>query len=509
MTKAPRLPDFTRLSWPSHALEEQYGPVIRQASQTWQRLELVSVGEVRNAALVHVPAASYPARVQEAGEQGRVLEVIDTVGNPGRYSSTRTAPQPGEAVMFRCALAVSTNQADRLRQAVVSGDDRAIGQLLGFPSCCVEAFEHTWGAGSVDSTWAQYGPTEALGRVGGSDVCNIVPRWLGVRLVPHLPCSPDCEATDNIGLGFAALAEDNDADGLAAIREVLSWAWQWSGLHGIARVTFPVVRVTTRTDHTAEEHVLEREGIRPAGTPSGLAWPFVRPTVLKVSDSKSAAAATELTAEEAQRATRKGLHDAAPDSAHVYQDNGFSSLEAMAAGHDTILEQLAGHEFRSVIDLGCGNGVLLQRIGAPAMLGIDHDRARLSRALTGHAVQLTEGDLCDPAKWWSTVDVALVPLRRFLDLERPALGVLKSLLRQRARLAVFYLYDQHDNVTGRAIFEAEGLDEVWRPSVTFPWWTHGAILCRNLRSLPREKRATSLTQLVRDGHLTPPPGATP
>jgi hypothetical protein len=116
--------------------------------------------------------------------------------------------------------------------------------------------------------------------VAGLPYANILLRWLGVRGVPHLPCSFSCEASQRLGerffdlalrLGFEPEARD--------LREMLEWPAEWSVLHGIATIKTPVLTIVASSDATAEKHVVRRMGSRyPADGAHGLGFPYDRRT---------------------------------------------------------------------------------------------------------------------------------------------------------------------------------------------------------------------------------------
>ena len=70
--------------------------------------------------------------------------------------------------------------------------------------------------------------------------CNILLRWVGPRIVFHLPCSFDCRPTVELADKFTQIARDagfhQEMDWL---EEMLSWHVEWSALNGIAEIMTP------------------------------------------------------------------------------------------------------------------------------------------------------------------------------------------------------------------------------------------------------------------------------
>ena len=163
-----------------------------------------------------------------------------------------------------------------------------MGQLLGFPACCIAFFRRVWvNDGCVDTTWAMAansGSASEDGRLIEVESstpfqANILWRWMGVRAVPHLPCSFACPHTVDFANRLMGLGRDlGFADEMEWIEEILNWPASWSALHGIAQVKTPVLKVSTRTDATAHEFVVRRAGRRmPDEAPPASSFRSARP----------------------------------------------------------------------------------------------------------------------------------------------------------------------------------------------------------------------------------------
>lgn len=360
--------DFTRVAWASATAKATYGPKITPAAAAWTQAEVESVrAGLRGAALVFEPAhenSGLPAR--------RVAE--------GRWA---LGPD-----------------ADALAAAWADKDDDAVGRLLGFPACCRRFFAETWRQGALDTT-AQMA---ANGGTDGPPECNILGRWLGLRWVTHLPCSFGCEASVTVGRGFRSIVAAEHAE---VIDEVLSWAVEWSALHGVAEVRFPVLRVVTRTTYTPDEVVVRRAGRVPAGAPRGLRFPNL-----------SAGAPLSLVP---------------PPS---YRDNGFATAEAQERAHSLVLGALAGRPPRGLtVDLGAGDGTLAEKIGARFGVPVAGIEAVRRKAATRPTI-VRVGDAVAFASMFEGIDTLVISKQRFL--ENPGL---EAACAAGARQCLAYSYD--------------------------------------------------------------------
>jgi len=379
-------PDFTRLAWASERALSVWAPRVAAINEAWLDVELTSVAaDMRLAAFVF-------DRPQLA-ERVDALQLTLTYVTKQRVAITRTP-----AVGFDLA------------QAYHARDDRHIGQLLGFPECCIQFFDHVWNTRHLRDTtlaMAQHSATP-----NGS---NILGRWLGVRLVPHLPCAFGCVASEYHARLYAALLPDDCA---AWAHELLSWPVQYSALHGIAEIVWPILKVVTNTDYTRTRRDVRLMGTQyPCDAPTGLTFPFIKPAFVPL---------TSL-------ATFRASVDAAATAREwQWTENGFTARDAMHSAHAQILRALdASPPHGNVLDLGCGNGLLLARIASRyhvAVEGIERDSTK------HQMVPVVVRDLRD----WSgdLVDTILVSQRRFDELPELEARVMAS-----ARQVLVYSYD--------------------------------------------------------------------
>lgn len=82
-------------------------------------------------------------------------------------------------------------------------------------------------------------------------------RWLGIRAVPHLPCSFSCQESIKLGADFVELGiVPSFKPEMDWLSEMLYWPVEWSVLHGIAEIRILVVKIATCTDATAEKYTI-------------------------------------------------------------------------------------------------------------------------------------------------------------------------------------------------------------------------------------------------------------
>lgn len=397
-----RLPDFTRVAWVGDHAREVWEPRMRRIMEAWFEVEWRTVASGhRRCAVIPASPEHLPRLSSRWLEHDLAALPLDLQGIGTTYAGTSVGTILGRPYVLRTAVGRGADLR-AFKHAWDQSDHGAIADLLGYPTCCYEFFRRVWVEdGLVDTTWPMAASTGGAAPearqlvVSGPFEANILWRWMGVRAVAHLPCRFDCEATRRVARSFAEAARGAGyREEMDWLEEILRWPVEWSALHGIAEILTPVLKTTTRTDATAGRYTVRREGDRyPREGAQGGRFPYRRRPL--------------------PIAASCGIGAASSDRA---RDNGFATTAEMDVAHEPIValarETLAGTA-GLVLDLGCGDGALLEKIVAtnprlrPA--GIDRDPRRTEHARARHprfAEMFWTGDLLDDERLW-------VPERRY------------------------------------------------------------------------------------------------
>ena len=308
----PILPDWTRWAWAGMVERDWWRPIFTATSNAWHEIERLSVVEgLRPAARTTVDSADTLIQcVEWAQAHGIVcLPYTRTVKN-NNYSSVNLGTTVGSSDAFHVLYV----RPEHYHDAFDLHNNEKLGTLLGYPECCRTAFHKTWGVGQVDSTWEQ---THEGTAPNGPPESSTLFRWMGIRLVSHMPCSHQCEASVEIGKRMYDLGYKHGfIEEMIATREILNWPVRWSRMFGIAELVSPVLKISTRSDWTPTKQTFERQGtyFKPQKT-----W---------------------------------------------WTDNGFKNADGMRQAHKEMIEALY-HKIPQnarVLDFGCGNGMLLRRL---------------------------------------------------------------------------------------------------------------------------------------------------
>lgn len=447
-----QLPDFTRISWATDVARAVWEPRLRRITNAWIEIEwLAIVAGVRSCCIT----VATPEQFVERGPQWAQLGLnalpfeMQGVSSSG-YSATTVRAELGRPFAFRFVLGTPENVC-AFKAAWDRSDDRAIGQLLGYPACCREFFKRTWvDQALVDTTWPMATASAPPGdggrtvEVNSTPQNNILWRWMGARAVSHLPCSFGCGPTLSLADRFLEVGRKN---GFGAemdwLLEVLSWPVEWSALHGIAEIKTPVLKVSTRTDATPCKYVVRYRGQSyPTEGAQGLHFPYRRPSLPLLTESLG---------------FRRGLDNpigtTKPAPLWYAADNGFTTSAAMDAAQAPILK--VANAFLattpgSVLDLGCGNGALLKKLhGAnPAIVpfGIESGADRIAHArelLPRFAQNFVRGDMYDTDDWGASgrrYTLALLMPGRLLEVSPAKAAQLRAWLRQNCDRILVYAY---------------------------------------------------------------------
>lgn len=366
------IPEWNRTIWATAEDRTTWEPRIQAITRAWAKAEVASVGQFRDAALIHVEEDALPALSLECATKGTIAVPLDKIPTPAGYQS-KAGGGPTLAGRFSyrtvvCLPAVAATFAAAFR----AGDNATMGRLLGFPACCIDFFDRVWTREQwMDTTWPyalNSVPDRAIDPPGMLDAtlqdqriimpiglgrsANMLWRWLGVRQVTHLPCRWDCQGTRDRAGDFAALLHQLAPDAAGWQQDFLGMPASWSAWHGIGEIASRICKVSVKTDATAQRLILD--------------WPGVP---------------------DAQPLPVLGLSDK-----HDWRDNGFQNRAAMQDAHDWLIGRMMGDLKAQgldrlpgpILDLGCGNGELMARLAtvySVEAVGIESDRARANRGL--------------------------------------------------------------------------------------------------------------------------------
>jgi hypothetical protein len=253
---------MSTLEFPSPEDDRIWRAALTRAASAWRDAEVASVAAgLRDACLAHVRPAEMAQAWRKAREAGLVLLPVATLATsktfvhratltmvnvpapPGEAAREATAPSSGSdseperagAWTYRVVISRTPTDARRMQAALADTRSTDIARLLGYPSCCAEWFASLWGDGVSDPAWIMLAESAAPGvdldgfpstiRLAGIEwaALNPVLRYAGIRLVPHIPHSLTCAASQAMAVAWQErLATDTTRDAFAVLNRALS-----------------------------------------------------------------------------------------------------------------------------------------------------------------------------------------------------------------------------------------------------------------------------------------------
>lgn len=289
------MPPFARIVWASKAIKDKWEPKVNLASGAYYSLERESVAHgLRQCYTEHIPQNQMVQKLQSLASKGLTFVPVQAVGSysgfahrhppvvEGRpwawYGAVGNTPQA--AYSFAYASSATPESKDK------NIDHRVIGNLLGYPTCCQDFFDREWRAGYVDPVWQEAENcryenikkrSSYLIRLKQGIPCetSVMLRYIGLRILPHIPCAHDCKHSHQMAKDWVQLGKDIKVKGLEELLEIMQFPVEWDCLKGVAYVSTPIFKIETNSMTCYPRYVVQREGISyPEDAPKSMKFPW-------------------------------------------------------------------------------------------------------------------------------------------------------------------------------------------------------------------------------------------
>jgi hypothetical protein len=283
-----RMPPLSRITYASKPIKGKWEPKIRLAEDAYVELEKQTVIHgLRQCKTQLFNREEFIGGQQELAKEGLVFLPIKEVGKFNAFTHFHTTPERGKPSYIYGAIATDLSAANKFAVASAGQTEhQVIGKLLGYPECCTKFFIDNWASGFIDPVWQQYMNltpehtkirTEHRIRARNTlaPETNSLLKYVGVRIMPHIPCSPSCEASLNIAKDWVKLGRDLKINGIDEMMELLSMPVEWDALNGIGYISTPIFKLEIGTVTCYPKYVVQREGtFYPKEAPAGLKFPW-------------------------------------------------------------------------------------------------------------------------------------------------------------------------------------------------------------------------------------------
>jgi len=223
---------FTRIipkqkceDWPSR---------LNKMGNLYQELEYQTVKrKIRKAAIIDVYPENLDESLQKFSRDNLIFIPLRKTKRAESFAFKTESPQPGEAFCWVGCLVRTKKEGKIFKEADQKHDHKIIGQMLGYPDCCIEYFIKNFPV-NYDPIWVNL-----EGKVAGWPECNGMLRYFGPKIIPHYSCSPTCEASRKIGKTWLKIMKEIDKDLAEEIYNLLAEPITWNSYHGVIQVETP------------------------------------------------------------------------------------------------------------------------------------------------------------------------------------------------------------------------------------------------------------------------------
>jgi Putative heavy-metal chelation len=259
-------PPFCRIAWVSDQARAAWQPVLADIARARPRIFAAAVrAGLYRCALLRIPGAHLSGiRASLAEMHGLAVEVLD--------DSTAVR----ECVIGDADAVAEFRTAGRNTQA----------DLLGVPECCrrfQDQIRSVWGFADLTLPRALNTPGAAMVdgtiRIPSAGLLNTILTRIEMGLLSYEPCSMACPPSLRLAEAWLACGRAGGFEReTAALSEVLRWPVEWSGLHGIAEIKTPILKISANTDATGEPYRVQLVSARsPQEGAPGLRFPYEQP----------------------------------------------------------------------------------------------------------------------------------------------------------------------------------------------------------------------------------------
>ena len=295
------LPPFCRYTWANDAAKQEWEQRFFAIRQALRVLEIRSVAEnLRQCGAISIREWEMD-HIEKQSAKFNLEMCLLSMPQETEPQQAERATLPIQKPMVWVGVGTARDELEQFAEAWRLGQQDTVGTMLGYPPCCIDFYlKYCIHRGWQDLTVPMIGsqitgspfcgskkPTDKSSSGSGepTTICidapsprnNILARRLGIKPFFHLPCSPDCQASQQIASELWQLGREiRFAQEMADLENILSWPMAWSSLHGIAEIRMPVLKATADTDALAQKIEIEWSGtIVPTESGLGVQFPYL------------------------------------------------------------------------------------------------------------------------------------------------------------------------------------------------------------------------------------------
>jgi hypothetical protein len=265
------MPSFARIQWVSKEIKEKYEPLLSKAANVYSVLEKESVIHgMRHVTTDNIEPIYLKDAQNNLMKKGLFFVPIQKVGNFEGVNTYHPPVVEGKPWHYYGVVSDNIEYAKKFIEYDKSFNHRGLGELLGYPICCINMLYDVWGKGYTDPIWQQAELIdEKYIRIKESNLIrlknipwesNTLLRCIGVGPIFHLKCSHVCEHTYKKAIDLINLGKQLNVDGLKEMEMFLRMPMEWDSYRGIAYIKTPLFRIVCNSMSIVERYVVQIEG---------------------------------------------------------------------------------------------------------------------------------------------------------------------------------------------------------------------------------------------------------
>lgn len=248
---------FVEMSWKGRKIQRRWEPVLRSINKAnfYAEYEMIKRCH-RKANTYHLSAWKFDEDINWATENGFVVLCIHRTQSHEGYDHKfymQSTIEPNTTIYGVAALNYEDAKIFKDAHLLPNGTDhKLVGQLLGYPDCCIDWFLSKWlkissepmfllAQNTEDSTLIN----ENTVQISGHPYLNILLRAFGFRICSFYPHSMKCESAKDFCQHWFNIMKEYEPEATQQLLELLNEKMTWTMHHGIIEVHTSVFRGIT------------------------------------------------------------------------------------------------------------------------------------------------------------------------------------------------------------------------------------------------------------------------
>ncbi len=224
--------DFTRII-PKHHYEE-WPQKLGQMNELFQQAEYQTVKKgIREAAIIQINPDNLEIFLEKTNKDRLLFTPLRKTALHSGFKTLVESVKPNEPFLWQGCLTKNYKDSQLFKEGYFKSDHQVVGQMLGYPDCCIAYFQRTF---PIDPCpiWV-----DLEGNLTGFPEGNGMLRYFGTLIVAHLSCSPTCQETKKIGKVWFQIMQEINKDLAKELYRLLAGPMVWNSYHGILQVETP------------------------------------------------------------------------------------------------------------------------------------------------------------------------------------------------------------------------------------------------------------------------------